>query len=169
MYSRKVQLRQSSAALNTIVAGLQAAAAKADDVRPDAINDDDAAHVVLLMAASIRKLNRLLASAASSCVAGPPWRSCVCPLVRPIKQPMSDKHTPGSAQGIALSLLQSAAAGAPPPHPRPRLRDGQVVITAHVVTEGLAPNLQGCMEMTCRGAADESSPTRGRAHGDQLP
>ena len=54
------RIDEAAEALNTIVAALQAAAAKADDVRLDAINDDDAAHVVQLMAASLRKLNRLL-------------------------------------------------------------------------------------------------------------
>jgi hypothetical protein len=47
-------------ALETIVAALQAAAGKADDVRLDAVNAVYADHVVQVMATSLRKLNRLL-------------------------------------------------------------------------------------------------------------
>jgi predicted RNA polymerase sigma factor len=49
-----------SGPMNAIVAALHAAAAKADDVEVDAINDAYADHVVQVMATSLRKLNRLL-------------------------------------------------------------------------------------------------------------
>jgi hypothetical protein len=51
---------KTTEALNAIVAALHAAAAKADDVQLDAVQDADADHVVQVMAVSLRKLNRLL-------------------------------------------------------------------------------------------------------------
>ena len=51
---------ETTEALDTIVAALHAAAAKADEVRLDAVNDAYADHVVQVMATSLRKLNRLL-------------------------------------------------------------------------------------------------------------
>jgi hypothetical protein len=51
---------KTTEALNAIVAALHAAAAKADDVQLDAVNDAHADHVVQMMAVSLRKLNRLL-------------------------------------------------------------------------------------------------------------
>jgi hypothetical protein len=50
----------TSEGLDTIVAALQAAAAKADDVQLNAVSDVYADHVVQVMATSLRKLNRLL-------------------------------------------------------------------------------------------------------------
>jgi Asp-tRNA(Asn)/Glu-tRNA(Gln) amidotransferase A subunit family amidase len=52
--------RQTTEALNAIVAALHAAAAKADEVQLDAVNDVYADHVVQVMATSLRRLNRLL-------------------------------------------------------------------------------------------------------------
>ena len=51
---------KTTEALNAIVAALHAAAAKADDVQLDTVNDAYADHVVQVMAVSLRKLNRLL-------------------------------------------------------------------------------------------------------------
>jgi hypothetical protein len=51
---------ETTEALNAIVAALDAAAARADDVRLDAVNDIYADHVVQVMATSLRRLNRLL-------------------------------------------------------------------------------------------------------------
>jgi hypothetical protein len=53
---------KTTEALNAIVAALHAAAAKADDVKLDTVNDAFADHVVQVMAVSLRKLNRLLGS-----------------------------------------------------------------------------------------------------------
>jgi hypothetical protein len=51
---------ESTEALNTIVAALQAAAAKADDMQLDAVNEVYVDQLVPVMATSLRKLNRLL-------------------------------------------------------------------------------------------------------------
>ena len=51
---------EDSEALNAIVAALDTAAAKADDVQFNSLNDAYADHLVQVMAVSLRKLNRLL-------------------------------------------------------------------------------------------------------------
>jgi hypothetical protein len=51
---------ETTEALNTIVAALQAAAGKVDDVRLEVVNDVHADHAVQDMAASLRTLNRPL-------------------------------------------------------------------------------------------------------------
>ena len=51
---------KTTEALNAIVAALHAAAAKADDVQLDTVNDAYADHAVQVMVVSLRKLNRLL-------------------------------------------------------------------------------------------------------------